>query len=96
MCGIVRNFVVFAVRFLPVFAWHGDNKCDTNFADSETFVELAARVPFMLRVPGAAPGRTRELAELVDLYPTLADLASVPLAEPVRARFCAVVPGSPF
>ena len=40
--------------------------------------ELGVRVPLMIHVPwkpSSAGKHTQELAELVDMYPTLADLA---------------------
>lgn len=47
-------------------------------------LELGTRVPLIFRAPWMSKARgvkTSALAELVDLYPTLADLANVPLPE---------------
>jgi arylsulfatase A-like enzyme len=54
---------------------HGGWCKQTNF-------ELVARVPLLVRVPWIPGKRTRGLAELVDVYPTLLDLALVPLRDP--------------
>eukprot|EP00656_Telonema_subtile_P001035 TRINITY_DN10496_c0_g1_i1.p1 TRINITY_DN10496_c0_g1~~TRINITY_DN10496_c0_g1_i1.p1 ORF type:complete len:530 (+),score=91.34 TRINITY_DN10496_c0_g1_i1:188-1777(+) len=60
--------------------WHlgegGSWRKFTNF-------ELVARVPMIIRAPWLkeAPSRSSALAELVDLAPTLAELAGVPLPE---------------
>ncbi|MEM7391744.1 MAG: sulfatase [Verrucomicrobiota bacterium] len=45
-----------------------------------TNFELDTRVPLMIRAPGmaAAGGKTMALTELVDIYPTLCDLAGLP------------------
>lgn len=42
-----------------------------------TNFEIATRVPLMISGPGIKAGRTRSLAELVDLYPTICDLSGV-------------------
>jgi len=43
-----------------------------------TNFEIATRVPLIISAPHVIPGRTEHLSELVDLYPTLCDLAHVP------------------
>ena len=53
-----------------------------------TNFELDARVPLMIRVPGMAqPGQsTRSLVEYVDIYPTLAELAALPVPSYLAGR----------
>eukprot|EP01065_Artemidia_motanka_P017171 TRINITY_DN2070_c0_g1_i1.p1 TRINITY_DN2070_c0_g1~~TRINITY_DN2070_c0_g1_i1.p1 ORF type:complete len:438 (+),score=136.17 TRINITY_DN2070_c0_g1_i1:333-1646(+) len=53
---------------------HGEWRKMTNF-------ELATRVPLIVRVPwlGNAPARSSALVELVDVLPTVADLAGIAL-----------------
>jgi iduronate 2-sulfatase len=40
--------------------------------------EVAAHVPLIVRAPGGAPAVTQSLVELVDLWPSLADIAGLP------------------
>jgi len=62
------------VVFCTDHGWHlGEHSAwgkMTNF-------EIATRVPLIIAGPGFKAGRTRKIAELVDLYPTICDMAGV-------------------
>ena len=71
-----------AARVLRCTADHGWQLGEHNSWHKFTNFELGTRVPLIVRAPmlPASTGRTtRVLAELVDVFPTLADLAGVPL-----------------
>eukprot|EP01052_Picozoa_sp_SAG31_P036365 SAG31_NODE_4526_length_3164_cov_1.693312_3_plen_355_part_00 len=52
---------------------HGWSLGEQNTWCKMTNWENGVRTPFIIRAPGAKPGRTRHLAEAVDIYKTLAD-----------------------
>jgi len=56
---------------------HGWHLGEQSAWGKMTNFEIATRVPMIIAGPDIAPGRTRTLTELVDLYPTLCDLAGV-------------------
>lgn len=65
-----------------VILWsdHGFHLGDHGYWTKHTNYEEALRIPLLIRAPGITiPGtHTRQLAETVDLYPTLAELAGLP------------------
>ena len=75
-----------------VVVFHGDHGLslgEYGVAGKGKLLDVDSRVPFVLRVPGLLPpggvgSVGREVVELVDVYPTLCDLASIPC--PPRGR----------
>ena len=70
---------------------HGLHLGEHGLTRKTTAFELDARVPFMIRTPTQqAPARSRSLVELLDIYPTLAELCE--LEAPHRFDGISLVP----
>lgn len=68
--------------------WHVGEKL--RFKKSSLWEETA-RMPFIIKVPGVEPGRSIRPINLIDLYPTLIDLAGLPPKEGLSGRSFAPV-----
>jgi uncharacterized sulfatase len=51
-----------------------------------TLLEESLRVPLIIRAPGFAPGVSDRVVELLDIYPTVLELAGLPPASHVEGR----------
>ncbi|MGI9428493.1 MAG: sulfatase-like hydrolase/transferase, partial [Bythopirellula sp.] len=80
-----------------LFGDHGYHLGEHGLWGKTTNFELDTRVPLIFRAPGmeAAGQPTRSLAELVDLYPTIAELAGLPVPEPLEGSSLKPLMSSP-
>jgi choline-sulfatase len=85
--GLAQNTVVM------VFSDHGDWAGDYGIVEKwpSGLDDALTRVPFVVRLPGGAVGHTvNTVTELLDLTPTVLDMAGIPLA---HTQFgCSLVP----
>ncbi len=63
---------------------HGYHLADHSFWEKSNLHEQVTRVPLIISAPGFQPGRTDALVELVDLFPTLSDLAGLEIPAGVQ------------
>ncbi|MGH2355275.1 MAG: sulfatase-like hydrolase/transferase [Chloroflexota bacterium] len=66
---------------------HGDMLCEKSMVQKRSFYEWSCRVPLLMRFPGDRWAGTvvREPVSLIDLLPTLEDLAGVPAEDRLPA-----------
>jgi choline-sulfatase len=66
---------------------HGEMLGEHALWEKRKFYEGSVRVPLFIRLPSRfGPGRRRENVNLVDLFPTLCDLAGIPAPEDIDGR----------
>lgn len=77
--GKLLEFIELENTIVVFWSDHGWHLGEHSAWGKMTNFEIATRVPLLIAAPGVMPGRTRSLAELVDLYPTLCELAGLPV-----------------
>jgi len=78
---------------------HGYHLGEHTFWAKMNLHEDISRVPLIVSMPGLKPGRTDAITGLIDIYPTLAELAGIPIPEVVQGKsFVPVLndPSKPF
>ncbi|WP_346238166.1 sulfatase [Niabella insulamsoli] len=65
---------------------HGFHLDEHEFWMKVSLKEESARVPLIIKVPGYAPARVGSFAELIDLYPTLTQLAGLKAENKIQGR----------
>lgn len=68
------------------FSDHGYHLGEHYFWQKHTLHEDVTRVPFIISAPGYAAGESMSLVELMDIYPTVADLVGLPTPETVQGK----------
>jgi iduronate 2-sulfatase len=77
LLGQLRKSDRFQNTIVILWSDHGWHLGEQSAWGKMTNFEIATRVPLIISAPGFQPARTETIAELVDLYPTICDLASV-------------------
>ena len=82
LSGLTDNTIVVFVSD------HGFHLGERGLWGKTSVYELDARVPLMISVPGMSVSgkRSSAITELIDIYPTLADLAGLPLPEGLEGQ----------
>ena len=65
---------------------HGWHLGDHDLWEKHTNLEQATRAPLIIAAPGMKAGPTGALSEHVDIFPTLCDLASVPVPRHLQGK----------
>jgi iduronate 2-sulfatase len=65
---------------------HGYLLGEHTFWQKANLREEVIRVPLIISAPGFAPGRSRSVVELMDIYPTLCELTGVAVPQTVQGR----------
>ncbi len=78
--GLTKNTIV------VLWGDHGWHLGDHNLWCKHTNFEQAAHAPLIIAAPGMTPGKTKSLTEFVDVFPTLCDLAGVPIPSNLNGK----------
>ena len=78
--GLTKNTII------VLWGDHGWHLGDHNLWCKHTNFEQATHAPLIISAPGLAPSKTKAQTEFVDVFPTLCDLAGVPVPEALDGK----------
>lgn len=78
--GLADNTVV------VLWGDHGWNLGEHNFWGKHNTLHPAVNAPLMIRLPGQSGARSGELVEFLDIFPTLCEVAHLPVPATVQGR----------
>jgi choline-sulfatase len=85
------------IRDETIVVWtvdHGDQMWEHELFLKFVMREASVHIPLLIDAPGIEPGVRSELAEHVDLFPTLCDLVGAPIPDTVQGRSLAPLLGT--
>ena len=82
----LRQSPRFKNAIIILWSDHGWHLGEHSAWGKMTNFEIATRVPLIVSAPHVTPGRTNHITELVDLYPTLCELAKVPKPDHLEGK----------
>jgi arylsulfatase A-like enzyme len=89
-CGMVLDALNrLGIREETIVVWtvdHGDQMWEHELFLKFVMREASVHIPLLIDAPGIEPGTRAELAEHVDLLPTLCELVGAPIPETVQGR----------
>jgi arylsulfatase A-like enzyme len=78
--GILKNTII------VLWGDHGWHLGDHDLWEKHTNFEQATRSPLIISSPGMKPGKTSSMTEHLDIFPTICQLAGVPIPADVEGK----------
>lgn len=86
--GYLRQRNLYDSSLIIITSDHGEELFEHGKYGHRTVYEECARVPLLIKLPGGVRGRTRveDVVELVDIYPTILDIAGLAAPNDIDGR----------
>ena len=75
----LNSLELYEKTIIVLWGDHGYHLGDLGLWGKYTNFEQATRVPLIIKIPGQRPKIVRDVVELIDVFPTLADLGQLPM-----------------